>query len=198
MNYIDYGDAGGCYNALPVPSKGAHLPAFWESFGAQCLPATGTGNLTIGFVWKAASGATFNPWPAIGYNNYPSIEYNATDIPQLYDTSSAGITPATTAEWLDLYWYGVKYRSTPLTFTGEMTQQGACQVVGGCTGTDAAPGAAWMSLWDGVDTLASNGHVSWSTADQMLMDTQFSEFGASTDVTWLQCSLGPPVCPFSS
>ncbi|MDA8398780.1 MAG: hypothetical protein M0008_01800 [Actinomycetota bacterium] len=197
LDYIDFGGAGGCATSFPsAPGAGAHLPGSllgqYGGFNMKC-----SGNWVVGDLWKAASGMTGNPFSLFGHG--PLFEYAGLDVPELYDTSSAGTTPATTAEWVDLYWYGVKYKNTPISFTGEMTQQGACQVAGGCTenGTDAAPSAAWMSLWDGVDTLASNGHVSWGTADQMLMDTQFSEFGASTDVTWLQCAAGPPVCPIS-
>ncbi|MDA8398776.1 MAG: hypothetical protein M0008_01780 [Actinomycetota bacterium] len=142
---------------------------------------------------------TFNPWALFGDNNLPIIEYGALDVPQLYGTASPGVWPGTTAEWVDLYWYGAKYKNTELTFTGEMTQQHACEYegAGSCPGTDAAPATAWMSLWDGVDALATNGHVSWSMADQMLLDASTYQYGASTDVAWMQCAAGPPVCPIS-
>ena len=95
--------------------------------------------------------------------NYVAYESGAYPLPEIY--SSAG---GDAKEWqqLSLYQY-LKHGYSEL-ITGPLSQYGACQTHGPCTGTDNTSTTSWSQLWTQLNNATS-------TAQSLYL---------STDITW--------------
>jgi hypothetical protein len=75
------------------------------------------------------------------------------------------------SQWARLSRWGVDHGLGQLRIGAVLTEQGACQQVGGCTGIDLAPNDAWAQLWGALD------------ADPL---TATTPVGSLTDIAWIQ------------
>lgn len=99
-------------------------------------------------------GSAYPPYTVADEEYYSWGNASALPIPEIYATGGGNAE-----EWERMAEYAYAHdKYGAIIFDGSLTQYGACQQKGGCTGTDNTASAGWTQLWDALNT-TYNGHT---------------------------------------